>query len=249
MMQLTRPDCPEDLTTERAALLRSHFLADNSLTVWEIRSVKAALLAMSFNKCCYCEANLVKQSMYMEVNHFLCKKLYPEKVVDWTNLLPACKHCNTTKGDHDTDRKPIVDPSSTDPRRHLTFVHYWFKGADDIGRETVEVLDLNDWYRNTTQRIKVGKLIHDFIGNLCDDLAKYEAIQTARTRNKVLRRLRQLLEEAGPESEYCSTAATILMVDPDFGRVKAKLLASGLWDERAEILYRAAQAIAYAPRP
>ena len=48
---------------------------------------------------------------------------YPDEVVDWDNLLPSCKRCNTTKGTHDVVTEPIINPFDIDPKILPRFHH------------------------------------------------------------------------------------------------------------------------------
>lgn len=97
MIRLYRPNCPQQLTDTVKDELTQEFI-NTGKNVWAKTYIKSALLAMSHNKCAYCECKLDEESKYMEVEHFLPKDDYPNQVVDWNNLLPSCKRCNTKKG-------------------------------------------------------------------------------------------------------------------------------------------------------
>ena len=70
--------------------------------------INESLLSMSHNKCAYCELMLGEEVKYMEVEHFYCKKLYPDGVVQWDNLLHLCNRCNTNKGIYDTKTEQYI---------------------------------------------------------------------------------------------------------------------------------------------
>ncbi|WP_270997396.1 HNH endonuclease, partial [Listeria seeligeri] len=59
----------------------------------------------------------------MEVEHFFAKKYHPERVLDWNNLLPACKRCNSNKGDWDVSLadQMAIDPTIMDPKVHIRY--------------------------------------------------------------------------------------------------------------------------------
>ena len=244
MIAVKRPPAPAALTAEIVLALTTEFHSDPTLSVWDKEFIRSALLAMTFSKCAYCECKLLEQSNYMEVEHFRAKKIWPDKVVEWENLLPSCKHCNVSKGSHDVDRDPIVDPALQDPRSHLYLLNYCFFGKNDIGRTTVEVLDLND-HRNLIPRFQVGTMMHEAIGTLVDLHAKYSLDPVQKNRNKVFRLLRQSLAECGVSALYGSTAATAFLKDPRFPALKGRLQADGLWDAALDSLYLEALSISY----
>ncbi len=46
----------------------------------------------------YSESYLGEEGKYMEIDHFYPKSLFPQRVVEWGNLMASNKKCNTTKG-------------------------------------------------------------------------------------------------------------------------------------------------------
>lgn len=74
--------------------------------------------------CCYCQSRIKPDSESMKIEHLQSKSenKYPEKQLDYKNLLGACyggekntngiRHCDTQKGDSDIS----FDPCSTSPR-------------------------------------------------------------------------------------------------------------------------------------
>ena len=93
MIQLQAKPRPPQLTDDLVAQLTADFKATQN-AVWNKLYIKTALLEISHGKCCYCECNIKEESKYMEVEHFYAKSIYPEEVLDWRFLLPACKRCN-----------------------------------------------------------------------------------------------------------------------------------------------------------
>lgn len=90
MIQLQTIPKPIELTSKVVQELTTLYKQDGTL-VWQQRYIKKALLDMSYNKCCYCECNIIEESNYLEVEHFHPKNLYPDEVVSWENLL-QCAH-------------------------------------------------------------------------------------------------------------------------------------------------------------
>lgn len=103
-------------------------------TVWNYDWLKTALTDSSFNKCCYTEIELGVESKYMEVEHFYHKDKYPERVLDWNNLLPSCKTCNGNKGDHDVGSEPIINPYEENPKEFFILNKECIKRKMDLIR-------------------------------------------------------------------------------------------------------------------
>ncbi|MEY4905923.1 MAG: hypothetical protein RLZZ292_3738 [Bacteroidota bacterium] len=87
--------------------------------VWKVAFIEKALLASSFQKCAYSESLLGEEGKYMEIDHFYCKSLFPDKVVEWENLLPSNKKCNIVKDDHNVETEPIINPYKDNPKDHF----------------------------------------------------------------------------------------------------------------------------------
>jgi uncharacterized protein (TIGR02646 family) len=77
------------------------------------RELVAVLDEVFDGKCAYCE-----QIVARDVEHFYPKVLYPKRMFQWSNLLRACKNCNTDKLDRFPLRrgKPVLlDPCRDEP--------------------------------------------------------------------------------------------------------------------------------------
>jgi uncharacterized protein (TIGR02646 family) len=239
MRAITRTAPPPELNEVKKAELTRRYVSDKRDHVWNESFIRGALIRMSHGKCVYCEARLEEKSMYMEVEHFYPKSLYQDRVVDWENLLPSCKHCNASKGDHDPGAEPIIDPSCSDPKEHLELHNYRFLGLDDIGQVSIGVLDLND-HRNVYPRFMVGTAVMQAIDDMRLALIDYEREMKVAPRNRVLRAVRRILLECAASSEYSVVVATIVAESPVFASIRAKLVEGGLWDQELEQNYRQA---------
>ena len=90
------------------------------------------------------------------MEHFKCKKLYPESVVEWGNLLPACEFCNrSAKRDHDVVAVPIVHPIKTVPASICMCAGGVSSRKTIRGDKTIEVLKLNDEVNLLCSRFEV----------------------------------------------------------------------------------------------
>lgn len=232
MIKLERTAKPAKLTDQLVTALVSEFKLNGS-NVWNQAFIKEALLDLSKEKCCYCECNIKEESKYMEVEHFLPKKYYPDKVVDWDNLLPSCKRCNSNKGEHDPNNDYIINPCNDDPKLHIAMKHYRLKAKDQIGQSTIEVLYLNDTERLVQPRFLIGNEAQESIEKLADKLRDYhQGVNTSTKRkNMIVNGLKNLLRQGLPQKDYAATVATIIINDENFSYCKDILLELSFWDD------------------
>lgn len=241
MIKLERVACPTELTHQKQAELTQEFKLDSSKRVWDKDYIKDALRTMSYYKCCFCEVNVSEESKYMEVEHFECKSVYPDKVVLWSNLLPACRRCNAQKGTYDVADGALIDPTAVEPKLHIFMRdNYRFRHRDNLGETTVEELYLNDSERLVYPRFKIGEKINNAISIIERDFEKL-AIEPAsrRKQNIVKRSIAALLHEAAPTTEFSATAATCIVKSVEFNKIRRGLETLGLWDadlERAHLV-------------
>ena len=231
MIKIDRLPCPNQLTQEVQAAKTAKYRESGS-AVWNESYIKDTLLRMSHDKCCYCECNVVAGGSYMEVEHFHPKGRYPDEVVDWDNLLPSCKKCNTQKGEHDTIAEPIINPAVDRPQDHLKIrVGVRFKAKDYIGAGTIDVLDLNNQVKHATPRHKIVQKIENKIEDLLDRTIDYVDSQnkTTRKKNKLLNGVRGLLEICQPTEPYSAFKATALLTNDSYDDMKKRLENEGLW--------------------
>lgn len=204
-------------------------------SVWNIDWLKDSLKGLSHGKCAYCECDLSKGSNYMEVEHFEDKHNNVEKVMEWDNLLPSCKHCNDHKSTHDVIAEPIVNPFIDDPRNHLYFQHYRYKSKDDKGRTTIDVLQLNSGERKMVDtRFEIGNALEDLIEDILDKYGVFKRKPTVRNRNKLTNSVSKMLQQCQPESEYAALCATVLHSSDDYRQIKTGLKSDGLWSQEME---------------
>jgi uncharacterized protein (TIGR02646 family) len=125
----------------------------------EKQEVREQLVKEQRGLCCYCQSRIRANSAGMKIEHWQSQSptKYPERQLDYINLLGACfggqkngersprdkHHCDTRKGDADicfclTDRDHPIE-------RHLRFLGDGRiqSGVVDIQRDIDEVLRLN----------------------------------------------------------------------------------------------------------
>ncbi|KHD09760.1 hypothetical protein PN36_30905 [Candidatus Thiomargarita nelsonii] len=231
MIRLQHLPKPTELTDEVEQELTARYKKDDT-SVWKKPYIIKALLKMSTNKCCYCECNITTESNYLEVEHFHPKSLYPDKVVVWENLLPSCKRCNGTKGDHDTQKEAIVHPVRDNPKSHLTLKAYRLYPKTDLGQMTINVVNLNDRTRLVKKRFKIGVELCDELENLLELITEYDngTSTSTRRRNRIVETLRNLMKEGTRQSDFSATAATVILHEKSYSQIKQLLNNNNLWN-------------------
>jgi len=68
---------------------------------------------LTWGKCAFCEGLLGSQA-YPQIEHYVSRKIDPDRAFEWTNLLPVCQVCNTSKG-HADHQGSLLKPDSEDP--------------------------------------------------------------------------------------------------------------------------------------
>lgn len=240
MVRIKRTDAPVELTPTIVAQKTAEYKAaavGSKPSVWNESYIKGALLSMSHNKCCYCECDVSEEGNYMEVEHFHPKGLYSDEVVLWDNLLPSCKRCNGRKHEHDTVAEPIVNPVSDVPNVHMKLLNcVRFRGKDDLGKMTVEVLNLNDMDRLVMVRCKISQEFVAKLEGLADWIgAEGQAVTTHRKR-KLANTILDLLQACQPDKTYSAVKATTVLTDVNYQKIKNIMVQLGLWaNEMSEL--------------
>ncbi|WP_241755058.1 HNH endonuclease family protein [Citrobacter freundii] len=211
----------------------------NGTSVWKNSIVQDALLETSHKKCAYCEVKLNEKSTYLEVEHFKDKGSYPDDVIEWDNLLPSCKHCNGSKSTHDVVSEPIINPFTTNPVTHLSFKNYRVKWKTEIGKLTVEVLNLNDNEHFVKPRCEVGAILEDKLEKAQESMDKYILNQHHSTKRKIVGLIRGILSECQESSLFSAASATIIHTSQEYQAVRNDMLLHGIWDNSLEELHAA----------
>lgn len=248
MIKLVRPPKPSKLTKAVEEALVNEYKKSKK-SVWRQDYIITPLLAMSHEKCCYCETELETQAKPMHVEHYHCKDLYPDEVVSWKNLLPSCSQCNSNKGTLDTCKTPIIDPTIDNPKDYLYLNNFIIRSKDAAigskGRLTVDRLDLNNRKRLVNPRIRIA----DEIRKKLEDAYKKAYTLGSRKDGKlygksaIIRILCDILEMAQPNAEYSAFMATIILTDDDYLATKKILQEKNLWTDELDKLHNTANEI------
>lgn len=238
MIKINKKDRPTELTDDIVDSLTREFIKTKK-PVWKQKYIEQALLESSFSKCCYCEIKLNIEAKYMEVEHYYDKNHFPERVVDWDNLLPSCKRCNGKKSDHDTSVEPIVNPAITNPKDHFYSRSYRYEAKTEIASTTIDLLGLNDTDKLVYARFQVGAQVHNLIDILHDKLSDYinDVRKPTIKRNKVVTITKGIMNEALPSAQFCAITATELVHSEKFNKVISELKSLNLWDDDMEEMF------------
>lgn len=228
MIKLELKPKPEKLTDELVKSKTKKYNADNTQQVWDIDWLKVAIADLSFGKCCYTEIRLGEESKYMEIEHFHPKSRYPDEVLLWGNLLPSCKKCNATKGEHDTIAEPVVNPFEDDPKDFFYMENgfYRVKNNSDIARRTIRKLGLNDIEHFVKPRNRIYEKINGTLSDLKEDIlaSSDEKLPT------YAHRLKRLMKEGRRQEEYAALVSTTILSNPDFTEIEDYLTVKRYWD-------------------
>lgn len=160
------------------------------------KDIKEVLFNCSHEKCSYCEN--IPSSSYMEVDHFEPKSLYPELVLDWDNLLPACRKCNNYKLNHDTRALPIIDPTKINPEPYFDYGFFSIKPSNtspdwDLSKRTIDVCNLNR-YELSKERMELLSHLDNYQRNLESALRNYVNSDTELKKRRRIEKIRESIE-------------------------------------------------------
>ena len=243
MIKLKLIDKPVELTDEVCQQLTDKYKADKS-SVWNKAYIRNALLRMTNNKCAYSEAPLNINGTYMEVEHFRCKEKYPDKVVEWGNLLPVCKTCNVTKGEWDVEVDgAIINPLEDNPSDFLFVksLRFYPKNNNEKGQNTIDRLDLNNKNQFEIPRAKV---YFEIVNNLEIVVDKLSGDDTKKKEKNSINKIKQCLKEAFPQQIYSAVLATSILESEEYKNMKDIVASKGLWDADFDEIERTLNSIA-----
>jgi uncharacterized protein (TIGR02646 family) len=147
MKQIKKGKEPKELTEWKGLANDNWQPSYNDLRNPEKSIVKAALMEEQGYLCCYCEQELIATESHIE--HFLPQDSYPEKALDFSNLLCSCqdqirkgepRHCGNLKGD---DELPI-SPLDEDCEKYFKYTYDgYIEPVDEKAQITIKTLGLD----------------------------------------------------------------------------------------------------------
>ena len=208
MIKLDLPPKPTKLTKELQDNLTQEFKNNPDEVVWDIAWLKEAVLAKSYKKCCYSEIYLNKASTYMEIEHFHPKKLYPDEVLSWENLLPSCKKCNATKGNHDTVKEPIINPFVDNPKDYFYFENSFYRAKEnnEKAKLSIKKLGLNDIEHFVEDRDDISEQIKTRLKDLYKIIVSHNDFSAVES-------LKLFLFNGNRKTKYSALVSTVILSD------------------------------------
>lgn len=237
MIKLELPEKPIQLSDEVQKAL-TELYKNESKNVWNKPFIRDAVLRISNSKCCYSECKLIEDSKYMEIDHFYPKIDFPEKVVEWGNLLPSCKKCNTSKGKHNPIIEPIINPCVDDPKEHLYIENFRYYAKTNKGKTTIDVVAINDRKHFVNKRYNIGIKILESLEDIKLNIEINVNVMDhdIPIRNRLMTKLKNLLREGTKDNEYSATISTVVLLSEDFIWIENILNQNSLWDNELDKL-------------
>jgi uncharacterized protein (TIGR02646 family) len=202
MKPIQKSKAPASLLTHRKQI---HANYDNYPDKDELRDY---LLAEQGYICCYCMQRIKKETMKIE--HWQPQSKYPEKQLDYQNLLAACQgnegkpkqlqHCDTHKGEQEMSLNPLKLTESIKYSGNGRI----YSDAPNIEQEINDILNLN------TQTLVNNRA--EIITAVIQDLTKIKGKQAAWSVNDVKRQLQkyEAKNAAGEYEPYCQAVIYFL---------------------------------------
>ena len=120
--------------------------------------------------CCYCMGRIPSKGGKMKIEHWRCQSRYPDKDLDYRNLLGACRggegqpqdkqHCDTSKGDDDLLWNPANPTHAVEARiKYLSDGTIW---SDDtmFDCQLKSVLNLNLAFLKQNRKGVLDAVLH-----------------------------------------------------------------------------------------
>lgn len=226
MIRLIRDTEPSELKLKKAELLKKYKLTKEP--VWrEVESLSESLLGFSNNKCAYCERKLNRGTLTVE--HFHPRKSAPKEVLEWNNLLPCCKECNTNKDNFNTMVEDFIDPCTDDPSLylHLNTQNLFFDINDGNKKafNTVNILKFNErrssLYR---RRFNIKNKVDTLFSNLLNIYLSDNAVSC----------LKDLFLNSDDKAELSAVYSTCILKSSYYKELKHRIIEDGKWDNELE---------------
>jgi uncharacterized protein (TIGR02646 family) len=154
MRKITKAGPPPELTRRQRRNPDSHY---NDLTDEERRIVRKACLAEQKGLCAFCCCSITVDTG--QNAHIFSKTRYPQRSLDWDNLVAGCtsyKHCGTYQKTRDIPLTPLMPECETELQFYTSGS---VKACSPRAQTTIEVLNLDD----PVLRAKRKKALYDLL--------------------------------------------------------------------------------------
>ena len=252
MIKLVKHSRPEKLTDQEQKKLTDEFINSGfKKAVWSKTYIKEELLAESHSKCAYCETFIGKGEKEMHIDHFYPKSKYPDKVVEWDNLIPSCPHCNKEKSDLDPNSTPIINPYNDNPHEYFYLYNCRLKPKHgenfSKAKNTIDCFGINDTKELVSCRFLCGDAIIQKIEDLTDKISDYQNYTPNDIRHKkaIIRLCKNILKLGVETSEYGACMATIIHESDDYINAVKSMKSLELWNDELEELHNKSKSIKF----
>lgn len=113
----------------------------------EIRHIlRKHLVAEQGNLCCYCQRE-IDDNQHSHNEHIKPRDRYPNSSMDYYNIVASCNDKGTcgSKKKSKYDPRKFVFPTDPDCEEHFRFLQDGRIDGDEKGKETIELLGLNQY--------------------------------------------------------------------------------------------------------
>lgn len=91
-----------------------HYDVRKNVFKYNTKETTGEFKKMNYERCSFCTKLIQEFDSEMTVEHIETKKDKPEKIFEWTNLLCACRTCNTKRSTNRYDDKKYLDPTKVE---------------------------------------------------------------------------------------------------------------------------------------
>ena len=229
MRKIELCNAPNELTPQVVQFLTDEFRMSGK-AVWQKDYIKKTLLSMTNSKCIYSEVKLGENSTCEEVDHFYPKSIYPEKVVEWGNLMPSCRICNAKKGNVDPNKVDLINPYIDNPSDFITFSGFICVAIhnNSKGKNSINYFNLNNSHFVRPRENQIRKN-EERLALLVDELS--EGLFADKSIKRFLARFTTILQSAQPEEQYSVCIGIALLMNNNYAKIKNELISKGLWSQ------------------
>ncbi len=115
----------KDMSTKQAY---DFYKANENKFCYNTVETKRLFRKMNHERCSFCTRLIQEFNKEMTVEHIKIKRDYPQKIFQWSNLLCACKTCNTQRGTRKYDARKYMDPTKIKDIEK----YFWYKADGEI---------------------------------------------------------------------------------------------------------------------
>jgi uncharacterized protein (TIGR02646 family) len=144
MTKIHRQDSPAELADTHQRFLVStegmddaetyqHYKKNKNYFQYNTAETKLAFQQMNSKRCSFCTKFISDFDTEMTVEHIQLKSVCPRKIFLWSNLLCACRTCNTKRSTKAYDKARYLDP--TEEEDVAAYFRFALDGQIEVNKE------------------------------------------------------------------------------------------------------------------